>query len=385
MTKTKPAAIFLIIIAAIIIVIAVILIVFSLWFNSNPSSALRLAFTPNHAFAEDTPSPQRDYTNDASWAALPGNGSTATSTPESVATIAMVPEADVFFVHPTTYLQKSAWNAPDDAEQANNRINKGSLRYQASALNAAGLIYAPRYRQATFGAFFDDTGEGLKAIFLAYQDVQAAFDEFIANRNNNRPFILAGHSQGSLHLLYLLQQRISGTELQKRMIAAYIIGWPVSIESDLGALTDIKACERKNETGCVVSYQTYGLGGNPANPLKYMDTTVGLNFQPRKGTQMLCTNPQDWLIGSNETRSAHRGAILRNDNADASLAAPIPHFTGTQCGTDGILYITDLPGEGWQQYKMDGDNYHVYDYHMFYMNLRENAVERAQAWFKANK
>ena len=385
MAKTKPAAIFLIVIAGLVVLSAIVMIAFSLWFNSNPEAALRIAFTPSHPYAEDTPSPQRDYTQEASWAALPGNGSTATSLPEGIAQIAMVPEADVFFVHPTTYLQKDAWNAPDDAELANMRVDKRSMKLQASVFNGAGQIYAPRYRQATFGAFFDETGEGLKALMLANQDVVAAFDEFIANRNNDRPFILAGHSQGSLHLLYLLQQRISGTELQKRMIAAYLIGWPISIENDLGALADIKACERKAETGCVISYQTFGLGGNPAGLQKYMDTTFGLNFQPRKGTQMLCSNPQDWLIGSNETRSAHRGAMARSDDADAPLGAPIPHFTGTQCGKDGVLYIVDLPGEAWQQYKMDGENYHVYDYHMFYMNLRENAVERAQAWLKANR
>ena len=385
MAKTKPASKFLLVIAGLVVLTAIAFISFAWWYNNNPRGALQIAFTPSHPFAEDTPSTQRDYTNDASWAALPGNGSTATSLPQGITQIAMVPEADVFFVHPTTYILKDAWNAPEDAEMANMRVDKRSMKLQASVFNAAGQIYAPRYRQASFGAFFDDNGEGLKAIMLAYQDVQAAFDEFIANRNNDRPFILAGHSQGSLHLLYLLQQRISGTELQKRMIAAYLIGWPVSIENDLGALADIKACERKTETGCVISYQTYGLGGNPWSPNFYMDHTFGLNFQPRKGTQMLCTNPQDWLIGSNETRSAHRGAMARSDDADAPLGAPIPHFTGTQCGKDGVLYIVDLPGEAWQQYKLDGENYHVYDYHMFYMNLRENAVERAQAWLKANR
>lgn len=374
--KMKPAAIFLLVIATSVVLV----VAGGIWLGADTNRALRIAFTPSHSFAEDAPDPVRDYSQDASWAALPGDTSDATARPEGIADIAVVPETDVFFVHPTTYLKKDHWNAPHDAQEANSFVDLRAIKAQASAFNAAGRIFAPRYRQATVGAFFDDTGDGVKAMGLAYTDVLAAFDNFIAHRSEDRPFILAGHSQGSLHLLYLLQHRISGTDLQKRMVAAYLIGWPVSLEEDLGALPDIAACERKHDTNCVVSYQTFGLGGNPENLMTYMTTTTGLSGASRAGSQMLCTNPLDWIVGSNETRSAHLGAIPRNNDAAQPLGAPIKTFTGTQCGTDGVLYITDLPGDAWQQYKMAGENYHAYDIPMFYMNLRENAVLRTQRW-----
>ena len=88
----------------------------------------------------------------------------------------MVPDVDVFFVHPTTYLSPDTWNAPLDHADANLRIEKRVLKMQASAYNLAGRIYAPRYRQATFGAFFDQEGNGLQALIYAYKDVQDAFD-----------------------------------------------------------------------------------------------------------------------------------------------------------------------------------------------------------------
>jgi len=381
----SPAAKFLIAVAAIVILVIIAFTVFGMWANSDPKRMLRIAFTPSTPFAEATPDAPWDYSQDESWAALPGKASNATVTPAGVFNPEMVPQVDVFYVHPTTLLDRNHWNAPQDHADANNRVDNRILKIQASAFNLAANVYAPRYRQATFGAFMDESGDGVKAIGLAFMDVLSAFDNFIAERSNGRPFILAGHSQGSLHLLYLLQQRITGTELANRMVAAYIIGWPVSIEADLDAMPDISACNRKHETGCVISFQTFGLGGDPSMILPYMETTIGLSGQPRKGTQMLCTNPQDWIIGSNETRSAHLGAVaLPKDDAEP-LGEPIKHFSGTQCGKDGILYLTDLPGEAWGEYKMHGENFHVYDYHMFYMNIRENAAVRAQAWLAKNR
>ena len=382
--KMKPAARFLLIIAVLAGLFIVVAIGFGIWANSNPTRMLQIAFTPGHPF-EAQKLEQLNYSSDENWAALPTKASHASAKPEGIVDIAVIPEADVFFVHPTTLLDKSQWNDLKlDNPEAKDRIANRVLKIQASAFNTAGRIFAPRYRQATFGAFLDEEDNGLKAIGLAYGDIVAAFDNFIAERNDGRPFILAGHSQGSLHLLYLLQQRINGTALAHRMVAAYIIGWPVSIEADLSALADIKACERANETGCVVSFQTFGLGGDPSGILTYMNTTPGLSGAPRKGTQVLCTNPQDWLIGSNKTRSAHLGAVMLPAGNDKPLGKPIKNFTGTQCGTDGILYITDLPGDAWQALKMHGENYHVYDYHMFYMNIRENAAMRTQAWLKNN-
>src|SRR5690606_1710480 len=77
----------------------------------------------------------------------------------------------VFFVHPTSYLERARWNAPlDDAQsQARARL---FLRGMASAFGAAEEIWAPRYRQATFGAFLTDKPEGQMAIDAAYGDVE---------------------------------------------------------------------------------------------------------------------------------------------------------------------------------------------------------------------
>jgi len=376
--RVKPAGIFLAIVAGIIVLV----LAGFLWIQADPTRALRVAFTPGEPFSAISVDPI-DYSDNANWAALPDTNTFADAKPMGIAEITVVPDVDVFFIHPTTHLSPKTWNAPLDHDDANLRIEKRVLKMQASAYNLAGNIYAPRYRQATFGAFFDDGTDGFQALVYAYNDVQSAFDAFIADRNTDRPFILAGHSQGSLHALALLKQRIAGTPLAERMIAAYIIGWPVSMEADLGALNGIGACTLASDTGCVVSYQTFGPKGDTSGLKVYFETTVGLGGMPRKDTKMLCTNPLTWEIDGVASADGHKGALERVGDDDP-LGSPIVGFNGARCGDDGFLYLENEPGEAWQSLKMAGENYHVYDYHMFYMNVRENAALRTTAWKSAH-
>lgn len=376
--KIKPAAIFL----AVIALCVVLVIAGFLWINANPSTALRIAFTPNEPFSPISEE-AIDYSSNENWAALPSIPSFAKAHPAGVMQPTVIPEADVFFIHPTTYLERATWNAPLDHEDANNRLENRVLKMQASAFNWAGEVYAPRYRQATFGAFFDDGTDGLQALVYAYNDVQAAFDNFIAERHDpERPFILAGHSQGALHMLPLMKARIAGTPLADKLITAYVIGWPVSIEADIDALDGIAVCTDATMTGCIVSHQTFGPDGD-TDPLKvYFKTTNGLGGMPRANTTMLCTNPVTWEVDGASTKEAHLGAVTPVDD-EADIGEPIPAFTGAACGDDGFLYLDREPGDAWQAYKLAGENYHVYDYHMFYLNIRQNAMARTQAWFSA--
>ena len=102
------------------------------------------------------------------------------------------------------------------------------LAGQASAFNNSCDIYAPN-RQATFFSFFDETGDGQKALARAYEDVENAFFEFL-ELIGDKPFFIASHSQGTLHGQQPISKHIDGTDLSKRMIAAYLIGYPIQKE-----------------------------------------------------------------------------------------------------------------------------------------------------------
>ncbi|MBV1901117.1 MAG: DUF3089 domain-containing protein [Kordiimonadaceae bacterium] len=375
-SKVKPAAVFLLVIIAGI----VIMVTGGILISANMDSVLKVAFIPSQSFEEDTRGVRLDYTTSSAWAVLPGDASHAMDTPVGLPSPQAVPAIDIFYVHPTTYLNRAHWNAPHGDKAADEIVDLQAVKLQASAFNTAGKIYAPRYRQATFGVFYDKTSNGVKALDLALGDVLSAFDTFIADHNNERPFILVGHSQGAAHLLALLHQRITGTALQKKMVAAYLFGWPVSLEEDLGAFPDIGACASPSDIHCVISYQTYGQGGDPARLLDYMDTTIGLTGKPRKGSQMLCTNPFDWRIGTSVGSHMHLGGVLRHQKADMPIGPIFPALTGTACSKDGILYVSAKLRSAWQQFKLAGENYHIYDVPMFYMNIRENAALRASSF-----
>ena len=153
--------------------------------------------------------------------------------------------AAVFFVHPTSYLDRESWNAAID-EPASRQRAELFVRGMASPFNRSADIWAPRYRQAAFGAFLSDRAEATQALDAAYGDVALAFDFFIETVARDRPIVLAGHSQGAYHLRRLIRDRVAGTPLTGRVAAAYVVGWPVSIEHDLPAM-GLPACAGPGE------------------------------------------------------------------------------------------------------------------------------------------
>lgn len=365
---------FLIIIGILILIAVTARVV---WEQYQPK-LMALAFVPSAAFEETVTPAQPDYGDDASWAALPHSDNGAKQLPEGVDSLAPL-DVDIFYLHPTTYLKKERWNGPIDDVDAAGMVDTQMLPGQASVFNTAGHIYAPRYRQATLGAFMAGDGNSLKAFVVAYSDVLAAFDAFIANHNDGRPFILAGHSQGALHALNLLRDRIATSDLKDRMIAAYLIGWPVSIQADLAPL-GLSPCDEAAETGCIVSWQSFADGGDPAQVLTAFNAVPGVTGLPRLGTDMLCINPLSWQRnGETVPANANPGAVAF-PRENGALGGIKDELTGARCGPDGILYIDPAPGDPFDGFLLPGKNYHVYDYSLFYMSLWTNARVRAEAF-----
>ena len=111
--------------------------------------------------------------------------------------------------------------------------SKLAFSFQASAFEPVGNLYAPYYRQADAAYTLTlPLAEQAKVVGgIPATDGLAAFDYYIQNFNQGRPFILAGHSQGSNVLLYLLGDYLKAhPEVQARMIAAYVIGYSITPE-----------------------------------------------------------------------------------------------------------------------------------------------------------
>jgi hypothetical protein len=286
---------------------------------------------------------------------------------------APVPRASVFFIHPTSFLESTAWNAGLDDEGSQQRARL-FVRSQASAFNSVGAVWAPKYRQAAFGAFLTSEDNARRALDFAYRDVLAAYEEFLRQAPPDRPIILAAHSQGSLHLLRLLQERVKGGAEARRIAAAYVIGWPVSETADLPALP-LPACERPEQAHCLISWQSFSEPANPEMVTDVYDASSGPGGVSRAGSPMLCVNPLTGRRGGAAPREANLGTLVPND--DFSDATFRPRAVAARCDVRGFLLLGDndgLPEMG--RYVLPGNNYHVYDYALFWANIRADAERR---------
>ncbi len=299
-----------------------------------------------------------DYSIPKHWLALPPN----TDKP-----------VDVFYVYPT------AWSRVDPAEPNYCSIDHPGMHDgaavafngQATAFETSGNIYAPYYRQTdavyALGLSEKQREEVLKEVPVA--DVITAFDYFIKNYNNGRPFILAGHSQGSNILIFLLTEYMAANpEVYKRMIAAYVIGTPVT-EDFIASNKHLKFAEGPDDTGVIISYNTQS-----PNLAKGKNLIVG-------NTISLVINPLNWkrdetLAGADESR----GSFIPDKNNNyvtvpAYADASIDMEKGVLiCGSadEKVLFF---PGLG-------AGVYHFFDYALYYYNLRENAERRVKKFLE---
>lgn len=335
---------------------------------------LRQTMVPTAAVA-DLP-PPGDYSKADLWISRPDKpGNPALWTPKGFAPAANPPAA-VFFIHPTSFLDRTQWNAPLDNKDANARAEL-FLRGQASAFNSVGAVWAPRYRQATFGAFLTGKKEAQQALDFAYRDVEAAFDAFLKEAGN-RPIILAGHSQGAYHLARLLTDRIAGTPLATRVVAAYVVGWPVSVTADLPKM-GLPACAGPDEAGCILSWQSFSEPADPAMITDTFDASKGFTGQPRAGTALVCTNPVTGKPNDAAAASANLGALI--PSKDLQSAVLVPGTVPARCDGRGFLLIGSNPPD-LGPYVLPGNNYHVFDYSLFWANVRRDAERRLAAFRK---
>ena len=180
-----------------------------------------------------------DYSKPEHWLAMP---------------VVLDKKVDVFYLYPT------AWLKVDKNEANICEINNPTMRIgskaaygrQATAFEPLGNMFAPFYRQADLSPV-----EREKVIGgIPTLDAVAAFDYYIKNYNHGRPFILAGHSQGSNVLSNLLAGYMKEhPEVQSGMIAAYVIGYSVTGEY-LAKNPHLKFAEGPEDTGVIVSYNT---------------------------------------------------------------------------------------------------------------------------------
>lgn len=315
----------------------------------------------NYSFKSTTGKP--DYKELNYWASHPWKKDAADNIPSDIKNKKKDSIADVFFIHPTIYTAVNmpmGWNANIDDEMINKKTDNSSILYQASVFNEHCRVFAPRYRQANIKAFYTDDKESSKKAFdIAYEDIKAAFEYYLNTQNNNRPIIIASHSQGTLHAGRLLKEFFEGKALQKKLVCAYIIGLPVFTTY----FNEIKPCIDSGSIGCFVTWRTFQEGYIP-------------EFVKKEKEKAFVTNPLTWRLTEEfATAKLNKGGILKNfDNVIPALVQAQVH--------ENILWVNKPKFFG--NFFLTMKNYHIVDYNLFYMNIRENVAERIESFLKTD-
>jgi hypothetical protein len=332
--------------------------------------------TPHGRYQEPPKSSGPDYSKGAAWLARPDlTDNPSRWTPDGIGAMKPAEPAATFYIHPTTYLERDRWNAALDSGGESARRARIFVETQGGAFNNVSEVWAPKYRQAAFGAFLLKGEDAQKALDLAYRDVLKAFDAFLESQSADRPIILAGHSQGSLHLLRLLADRKG--QLGRRLLVAYVTGWPVGVRSDLPA-TGFAPCGNADQAGCVMSWQSFKEPANTHLVTKAWVGTPGLAGIPRTADDMLCTNPLSGTLDGSASPGLNKGTLV--PNGDLTRAKLEPGRVGARCEMGFLLIDGDVPELG--PYVLPGNNYHVYDYALFWGSIRADAERRLTAWRK---
>ena len=351
-----------------------------------PNQLTKLATVPSVEFTPVTPLEANAYEDPVLWYSRPGIGvkdparwQPAYATDRGLLPTPAEPKQRfaVFFVHPTSYIKRTSWNAPlaDGGDPDAERIARVYLRGMASPFNAASEIWAPRYRQATMGAFLTDAPEATKAIDAAYADVLEAYRYFLSSIDPDVPIVLAGHSQGALHLKRLLAEEVRGTPFARRLVAAYVIGWPVSLEHDLPAM-GFPACADPEQVACVLSWSSFAEPADPSSMLGYYASSIAMDGEKSGTSPMVCTNPLTGRYGGDAPASGNLGTLVPEDSMEKGEL--VPGLVPARCDKRGLLLIGRPPEMG--SYVLPGNNYHVYDLPLFWANTKADVIRRVELW-----
>jgi len=280
---------------------------------------------------------------------------------------------DVFYLYPTAW--KKGPTDPYICDIDNLSMLQGSASAfgrQATAFETDANIYAPYYRQldVLYALTLDAQELDNQIAGIPTLDAVAAFDYYIKNYNHGRPFILAGHSQGAAVLANLLSGYLKdNSDVYNRMVAAYVIGHPVT-QGYLDQNTHLKFANDANDTGVIISYNTQApdvpSGGNPI-----LSGLVGLVINPITWTRSQTTATTAEGLGSFMLDSTYK-FVKVPQYADATVDIANGVLICSTADEDLLYEIV--------QHSLPRGVYHSFDFRFYYYNLRDNARNRIEKY-----
>jgi hypothetical protein len=256
------------------------------------------------------------------------------------------------------------------------------------------------YRQLTLSAINSGTGDTPEARALAYGDVLAAWQDYLANYNDGRGVVLIGHSQGTLMLTHLITTEIDNDpSLRRLLVSALLIGGNVVVAAgkDVGGdFQNVPACRSADQTGCVVAYSSFDMEPPPNAFFGRADSGPRANELADGNLQVLCVNPASLPGGTGPLQPYFGtaqfpgpiGLVLPTAPSVATPWLAYPDLYTGRCESSG--------GANWLQIDttgIDGDNrpvvfqtmgptwgLHLFDVNLALGNLVELVRQQAAAF-----
>lgn len=343
---------------------AVLITAFSIIFQDG---IVRFFATPRAPFQTVIAPAAPDYAAPAAWLSKPGAGKAK--------------DADVFYVHSTTFYRRKLWNAPIDDAAAVAVRRTIAFPNEAGPFRNIADIYAPFYREATLYSLFTHKYDGLAARRLAYSDIRQAFDRFLAGRDPEKPIILAGYGQGGLYVMGLLKDYFQGeiNPLRRKLVAAYVIGAPVPEESLAALSPAMSVCDRPNAVRCVISYTDYEKRFDEEMDrvrLRSLAWTPRGDLASIKSGHLVCVNPLSWRADNTyQPPDSNLGAASATGIADGEPPPPIAKAVGARCD-NGILVVDTPKRRFLRRGDWFGAKWKPQPFNLFYYDIAENAALR---------
>ncbi len=286
-------------------------------------------------------------------------------------------DVDAFYIYSTLYVESSfEEGAPDYAPLNNLEMILGAMgEYvtNASVFEESCNVFVPWYRQSGM-RFASETSKKHGSLDpalagLSYTDIKAALDYYFEKCNNGRPFIIAGHSQGSAMVRYVLKNYFKEhQDYYQRMVAAYAIGYSIT-KDDLEAYPYLKFAEGESDTGVIISYHTEGPQNVEENAHNVAVLPGGISI-----------NPLNWKRDETYApASENKGSLRLNPETNEYEIQHLDIDAKVNLARGVVVTTTTIPPSADPKF-FGPASYHEDDYPFFYNNLKENIAKRIAAY-----
>lgn len=220
---------------------------------------------------------------------------------------------DTFFLYPTSVSSEVTEDVCTNIDDMRLNAHRSYIQ-AAETFSGFTNMYAPYYRQISgAGIAKNPTADGLMEMVwnnVTRTDVYGALDYYFQNCNKGKPYILAGHSQGSCNLKIVLSEYMAiHPEYLKNMVSCYAIGYYFP-DSWFQANPHIKKATGETDTGSLITWNTEG-----PNTTKY-NLPLGNN-------DGFCINPLNWKTDATPAPAkANFGSVF----VDSDMAASVYNF-----------------------------------------------------------